>query len=519
MKYYLISFLLLSLNTYSQVIDSSYYNIHKTHLLNFFNPQFSLTEIDTLNSNNTLLQYATQEGKGQFLAFDHKQLLNSNFGFEMALKRYSQDGIFIREYLETSDFSISSFFVNDKQNYKILAKYQSQNYEAQENGGILNFDPDDYDDFLLYPSLLAEASNIGKNRFFSIKQEVKLSPSFSFKHSYNIESNTKTFLDNYPNSGYYTNIYIDSLQTFDSTYVREVNHQLGLAYKNLSVYYLFRSNTSMQFQQIDSLYTVGGVGLDYSLTMGNLASSLYLQSYSKFYSAQFFIENKSTTLSWKLAFLADKQRISCFENNYVSNHYVFDNDFLASNNQQLKLNLRYKNLLWSNTISTKMNYVYLDQNRAFQQEQDPFMILSSQLNLNWNWKFLYGVHSIQNQFTNNAAIYRVPALNTSSTIYLGNLFFDDVLNSKLGVDLDYFSSYKADAYLPTLGTTHLQDQIEIGNQAYLTAFVSFTIHSFKLRFQFKNLTNYVNKQTYYSLPNYPIYRTPFELSINWLLQR
>jgi hypothetical protein len=518
MKYYFVFYILLSLNAYSQAVDSSYYNNNKIHLLTFVQPQFKVNQVDTANSNQTLLKYATQQGKGQYLAIQHKQILNPNAAFQMSLKRYNQEGLFINELLETSQFNISAYFQNNKKNYQMLANYGSQYYEADENGGIANFVDGTYEDYLLYPTLLDNASNLGKNKFFHIEQKLNITKDLSLLHKFSRKTLARTFEDQFPNSDYYTYTHFDTLQTIDSTYVREVHNQVGIEYNKLAIYYQHYTQFNFQSLKLDSNYIAHGIGLDYALRIQNLESKLHFSANTDFYSSQFLLANSASKIPWNLQIYSDKKNPSVFKNIYYSNHFIFDNDFTSTYKQGLDFGMRYQKLTITSKLDRHDDYIYLDQSRNYQQELEPFYVWINQLEYKWNWKYLYGSHFLKHQHVTNADVFRVPSFYVHSTIYLGNLFFNDVLNSRFGVDIDYFSEYYADAYLPALASTHLQDDLLIGNQAYLTAFLSFTIQSFQLRFQIKNVLNYISQETYYSLPSYPIHTSPFELSVLWNLQ-
>ena len=163
------------------------------------------------------------------------------------------------------------------------------------------------------------------------------------------------------------------------------------------------------------------------------------------------------------------------------------------------------------------NFIYLNQQQKFDQQEGIFYYSNSKLDYRWKWRLFNANHSITYQFSTNEHVFRVPNLIFFTDIFINPILFDSSLDFKIGSSVSYFSSYYSNAYSPVLGLTYLQNNQLIGNFPFLTFYTKFSVESVSIEFQLANIYDILSESTYYLSPNIPYFQTPFQLSINWQL--
>ncbi len=133
------------------------------------------------------------------------------------------------------------------------------------------------------------------------------------------------------------------------------------------------------------------------------------------------------------------------------------------------------------------NYLYL--RNFYQLRQDPalFNVLrigaSKVFKLSRYWKW-YADVSVQ-QMAGGVEL-NLPLLFTRNRLAFEGLFFRN-LNLSTGLEMRYYSPYKADNYSPLLGQFFYQDSLTISNRPDVSAFFHFRIRSFKAFVRAENL--------------------------------
>lgn len=136
------------------------------------------------------------------------------------------------------------------------------------------------------------------------------------------------------------------------------------------------------------------------------------------------------------------------------------------------------------------------------------------LSKHWN---LYSELYLQ-QSTGN--VINLPTIFTHQTIaYEGNFFINLFLST--GLDMRYFSPFKADNYSPLTGQFFLQDNVRLSNRPDVAAFVNFRIKSFNAFIRVENLNTFSlspNLGFYhnnFAAPNYPTPGQFLRYGIKW----
>lgn len=513
MKKYILCFILLPFIVCAQHDDFSYFP-YKSSLIKYLKPSQKSFNLDTNKTDHSTLEYRSFSSKGQFIAVEHQQKITDFILFNLNFHKFSQEGIFNREALNLYDVQSNLFFKNKKQNYFINLKLGYSKIRMDENGGLSNYKTNDYDDALLFPVNLLSAENKVKTRNHLIAQNLIFTDKWSVAHKFAILSNRRIYSDLSPNSGYYQSIFIDSTSTFDSLSTLDYKSIFSVNYNSFSINQLSYMRKAY-IHSIDTTDNDLGFGFSFNLPEKKFSfNSEFYQSthYTISLLKTFTGINSSHTIDISL----NKLRVPIFTNSYTSNHYRFFNQFDLEQYQSF-------NYIWKfnwGSISTQLNrivdYIYLDQSASFQQSITPVLQSINTLSYKGNLSKFHFFQKLQYQLTDNK-ILRLPKVNSNTSIWYETNLFDYKLNTKLGAKLNYFSSYFANAYNPTLATFQLQDIHAIGESPFVSTFLNLKFHDFSIALEYNNLGNLFDLRTPYFIPNYPTYPSTIRLSILWKL--
>jgi hypothetical protein len=510
----IFTFILFS-NAYSQSNDKlTLYSSDKLSLTKFFNQENRAFLIDT-SAFFTNVNFSTQYGKAQSFSLKYKQELNSFLDLQLNLIKFSREGLFQNDQIKNHEFDLAFHFINRLSNYNSTFHFGSEKYLFQENGTILNYDNQSTIDPVLFSVALNQASNTGLNRYFNYNQSYKLSENIKFTNHSSYYYKSRIFEDYNPNYDFYSSIFIDSLQTYDSTHFSTFYNQFGFNAFNYNLRYLFKKESSSQLTT-DSVFIDHGI----SLSTKQLLSNYYFEAdLNYFKSSSYFgsltLGNPDTTFLLQL--LSEQSLVSVFTNKYQSNYFQFNTNFKSYNRHQALFTFSKNRFDFTTILSFLSNYVYLNQAQVFNQIPDQFYHINSKLGVSWKLGLFNGAHNFTYEHSSNTDIYRVPQYRLLSDIYINPILFEQSLDLKIGSTLSYFSSYYPNAYSPALGHFYLQDDQLFGDFPFLTVYAKIMIESVNVEFQLANLFDRLSDQTFYDTPNIPYYRSPFQLLVSWQL--
>ena len=515
MKKWTLLFFLLPFVVYAQQIDLDKVP-YKSALVHLLHANNHIQPIDTTDTGYSTLQYHSFSSKGQFINVRHQQYLTDYLLFNIHFDKFSQEGIYNRENLKLHNVQTNLLFTNKNKRYQAHLYLGYHKITMDENGGIFNY-AFNFDEPLLNQINLLSAQNEAKNRNHAFSQKFNLTDNWSISNQISIISNRRTYSDESPNSIFYSDIYIDSTQTYDSLSTLDISNRFGISYKNFTVSQLLHSRQAF-INTIDSTDNDLGLAFDYTNDRYGIYfnSEFYQSSHLSLLLSKSF---KIKSSSHQLALSYDKTRTPIFINSYYSNHYLFDTEF--SNTKSLAASYLFKLKDWS--FSTKLNeytdYIFLDQSAKYQQYRSSILHWHNKLSLGWNWKKFHTLHSIDYHYTDNTRILRFPNFNYTTTWWLESDLFGDNLNTQVGAQLNYFTAYYAQAYNPALALYQLQDTQFVGEVPLLSAFINLKVHNMNINIKYRNVLSLLKENTdmHYFIPNYPNYPPTIQFSVVWKL--
>ncbi len=507
----------------------------------------------------TQLQYVMAPKREQSLWVTFSRKLSEQFTFGADLYLVNSPGQYANSKSDDKYVYFTGRYHTKNNRYAIVANYLHNKVIVSENGGITKdslFKFNLEKDRSVIPVNLKTARNMVKSSGFYVGQTINLqkpgmrkdstprklaggSISYSFLYQrnqmlYTDQASTDTsFYEPYPTV-------FDTVNTFDSVYQLKIRNRFlwsSLAYNQDKLSQVFRAYFGANYDHIaqilpydsaiyinNQLIPFGGVALklfqrsflDASAEMvlggyngGDLKISgsllQYLGSVKKNIGqlyfrvmfanrkpAWYFSEYSSNRFNWKLNL--QKERIFSFTGEY-----------------------RYKTIRTGAIFQSLGNYTYFNDSAFPQQAANPGSVLQiyadGTIPLHYFGINLRAVY----QTTTMASFLHLPTLTGKVNLFFKKWIFKGAAHLQTGIQLSYFTSYFADAYMPELRAFYTQHKKKIGDYLYLDAYASMKIKSFRFFLQGKNLLGFFGNNYYYNTPGYPGADGGFYLGVSWKL--
>ncbi|MEO6405665.1 MAG: putative porin [Ferruginibacter sp.] len=540
--------------------------------------RFTVEETKYYKTNHpfSMLGYQLASGKEQMIKAMHTQnpRPNLNFGFDYRL--ISAPGFFVTQNTNHNNYRLYGNYQGKRKRYSSWLVFAGNTIRASENGGIAAdsflLDPDKKKRFSIPVNLgnaaafepnpfvtkintgntyrdvnlfIRQSYDIGKRDSVAINDsttEYLFYPKLRLQHSFTYSTYKYTFRDITPDSLTYKKWYditIDSpnvivsasdewkimtndfslvqfpdtkniaqyvsagiaLQTLEATLatgiIKDYNSWVHGAYKNLTRNKLWDITLNGQ------LYFTGFNSGDYSVYAG---LDRFLNN--KWGDVKLFFTNVNRTPS----FIFDKRSSFSLGSN---NNFKKENitSFGATSTNSLF------QLGFVNTLLTNYSYFYnYHQSEQYSKPINILQIFGSKkfsIRNKWNW---YAEAVVQQ--TDAASPIRLPLVYTRNRFSFEGKYFKN-LNISTGLEIRYFTPYKANNYSPFNGQFVPQDTVTIKNTPDINAFLHFRIKGFTAYLRAENLNTASFKNGFGFINNNfaaPLYPTPglmIRFGIQW----
>ncbi len=175
----------------------------------------------------------------------------------------------------------------------------------------------------------------------------------------------------------------------------------------------------------------------------------------------------------------------------------------------------------SGGVENITNYIYLNKEKGaytaqiLQDKEDiGVQMMSLRLDQNLHYGILHWDNQISYQKSTNEGVIPVPAFSIYSNLYI-KATLAKVLTMQLGVDALYQTKYYAQGYDPALGQFINQNDVEIGNFPFSTAYANFHLKKTRFFLMMYNVAQNSGNSNYYSVPNYPVNPMIFKFGLSW----
>lgn len=472
------------------------------------------------------------------------KLLNIGFRFN----RNVSEGFYAQQRNVFTDMSVYSTFRTYDNRYRAVLMFNYSNLLAEENGGIANdtiFRENLTTDRAFIPVNLAQASNHWKGFDLGLEHRLLLSKTDTnvvakrgvykpaISHSFSVGRHSMVYSDLEPKGGFYQRIYNDSIATRDSTLILNV--------KNVLRFELTRPDTLVAALQRWAI----GVEYDYNRIAYDTVFQDVIHNVSVLTSAHGKLFKKVDWRatgnlmvygynSWdfkvdgKFSYRVGSSRLGAFvtyslfrpdylTDNYVSNHFVWDNEWKQT--QHWKTGLLYTQQRLR--LRASFTYHLLDNLVGFGVDRKPYqstalnqlLVLRVEEHFRLRWFHLMVDGAVQYLLSGDDI--RVPLVLGRGMFFYQNDLFKKKLRLQVGVEASYSMAYLANAYNPALSAFHLQNNTQVGNYPFLDVFVNIRVKKLRAFFKVEHFNAGWMGYRYYHVPGYPVNDLAWKFGINW----
>jgi hypothetical protein len=535
----------------------------------FMNTQKPYTELDWSFAGPT-------ESSEQTFRLRHSQNINRyiNFGLiydiDFSLGKYN--------FQRSADkaFTIYSSYTGPK--YKVYFSGNLNNMQTFENGGLTDITtiqttvPSRYRTLVTRLGTDNKSNNLLKNRSLLLVQRYTIGGegvaakdtsksrhlgffglSGTFSHILLLETNGSRYVDEAPGSGFYRNIYVTTLGTSDSVYANSIKNTLrfdfitnearkfrlggGVGIRNeLSTY-----GYTIPFPLIFAEYNVilhrnsnillgrlyNNIGENFRWTT---SGELYLTGYKI---GDFTLNGeimkafnlRKGRATWLIDGSVMNKQPSIWFEHWGGNNFFWDNNFKKEFRIDLGTSFKYP----ARKTEIKFNYAIIKNYADFGIDTLPSqysgalsiaaITIKNELRA---WKFHLASDVIIQQ-SSNSVILDLPLVTVRSAAYFEHLFrfkkTGGKLNTQLGADVTYNTTYHPYDYIPATGRFFRQTGMTAGNYPYVNLFINLKVKRTRIFVMLDHanagLMGQSTRYNYFMIPNYPQTYRMFRYGISW----
>ena len=485
--------------------------------------------------------YYTQGMTKEFLPnVFHTQQIGSQVGISLNYKAISSDGFYNQQESRGQSFSLSLRYNNRRGNYLSNVNFAYNSLKVNENGGLTTSARNDFyaglstSNRLELKTNLSTAFNQMKHRFVSLdnyyyflsKSDSINKPSYKLGIAVNGALSSSSSFFSMTSSAdvqndFFNAIYIDSTVTRDSVWLNKIDLNGGLVlgkwnskfyepvarlvYKN-EIYNVGAMNSGFlcgqysKFNGVSSLFVMTKYGLH-----GRRAGDIKFDFE--------YGDNFKTGNSFFLKLMYANQKVSYFDNFFISNHHKWSNDF--DNIEQASVSghyfFKFLKIQLEAGYHFVSNYILLNESSTIQQidktQSSSYVALYHNASNKWVRSRSYASYQIASESV------RIPNLMMRQE--LAFLINKRSIHAEVGVVGTYVSNYFANSYDPSLRDYAIQNKVKTGGIILIDAFAALRVGSAKIFFKADHCNAGILGYNYELTPFFPLSDFTFKLGIKW----
>ena len=511
---------LLSFNYQPSVYDAAKFTRENIKFYNVFKPYSELRYSNTLNTS-------------RYFSVIHAQNVykNIHLGFQYDVNYTT--GSFDKSQIMNQFFNATLRFKNKKETYEGYLGFVRNRAMQNESGGLKSdssFAAGEFSSLNAYPVNLSMAYSkwksvdaflVQKFNFGKLIKDSSIISNLSLVHELSYFSNARLYVDANPMEGFYQNFYFDTLKTNDSLSTQRIQNSLSLRNEKTIPfeigikhdYVLFAD--SLNNERSSNFTPFVNLGLDVSGFKLNFLAEYIISNnrYNEDFQIGGNVEFKNLYANLRLM----NKSVDYFYNRYWTNNFKWENNFSKTNMFNTNLGYNHKEKFAFNIGYFLLNdLVYINNNLLPQQTSKPTSIIQASLlhNLKLGIFNLKGVMTLQ-KLSSEEAI-RVPVFQAKQGISINFKMFNQKLQTQVGFDFRYNTSYFADSFMPAMGAFVQQDKVKIGNYLFTDFFVQAQIDRVKFFVALCHPYAGVFGNEYYLTPHYPSEKLNLRYGVTWM---
>lgn len=194
------------------------------------------------------------------------------------------------------------------------------------------------------------------------------------------------------------------------------------------------------------------------------------KKYSMFIQAKAYVRSESPTY---------------YQQNYISNHYIWHNTFSKMFRYYVKGELRIPTQWVKPAVEVgfenRQNYIYADRDGLLKQADHHIQILAVTGKIDLTTPWINWDNNVTYQLSSSEKI-PLPAITLYSNLYYHGFWFKKAMEAQIGTDLRFHTRYYAPVLNPATGQFQLQQDMLIGNYPILNVYGNFYVKLLHLKF-------------------------------------
>lgn len=218
-----------------------------------------------------------------------------------------------------------------------------------------------------------------------------------------------------------------------------------------------------------------------------------------------------------------------YEHYHGRNAWWDNEDYKKIFSTRIGAELKFKDTKLTVAVEDLQNYIYFAETNnvtsdnlilygvCTRQSSKNLQVISAQL----RHKFHFGIFNWDSELTYQTSsdddILPLPKFNVYSNFYI-DFRIARVLQTKLGVDIRYFTKYYGLAYSPMIGQYAVQDEatrIKVGNYPQLNAYVNFSLKRTRFYVMASHFNHSSGTGYPFYVPHHPLNQMVLRLGISW----
>lgn len=218
----------------------------------------------------------------------------------------------------------------------------------------------------------------------------------------------------------------------------------------------------------------------------------------------------------RFALWSDTLRVGAFVNfenksapylmdNYLSNHFIWKNDFDKSRMVKLGGSLAWDktNTRLDVTVANLQNTLYFNEATLPTQHSGNIQVICATLKQNFQVGIFNWQNTLTYQTSSNQDVMPLPKLAVYSNLFI--LCRIATLHLQFGVDCNYYTSYYAPAYQPATMTYYNQHKEKLGNFPFCNLYANMKLSKTRFYVMWSHFNQALfNGKKYFSTPGYPL---------------
>ncbi|MCM1021268.1 MAG: putative porin [Muribaculum sp.] len=205
-------------------------------------------------------------------------------------------------------------------------------------------------------------------------------------------------------------------------------------------------------------------------------------------------------------------------NNFVSNHFIWKNDFGKTRRLALGglLNVNRTGTTLRAGVENAQNLIYFNSECLPVQNSGSVQVVYATAEQTFHFGPIVWANRVTYQTSSNQSVIPLPKLAVYSNLSF-NFTVAKVLGVQLGVDCDYYTKYKSIDYQPATMAFYNQNEVECGNYPLINVFANMKLSRVRFYVMMSHVNQGMLDNNYFSMPHYPINPRRFQmgLSINF----